>query len=96
MARQKAIENDELTALEMGQLRRFHDQRWRHYERVYYLHEYGVISEQEWVGYKNGIKRAFEGTSTYWEISRSQWNGGKALFSQRYVEYVDALVQPTN
>jgi len=42
VARQKAISNEKLTELESGQLRTFHALRWRHYERVFYLYQYGV------------------------------------------------------
>ena len=91
VARQKAIDGEELTTLESGQLGRFHDQRWRHYERVFYLYQFGVISDQEWVAYENGILRAFKRSSTYWEISRITWQGGKALYSEQFVDYVEAL-----
>jgi hypothetical protein len=93
VARQKAVTNEELTDLELGQLTQFHARRWRHYERVYYLYQYGVLSEQEWEGFKNGIMRAMNGPSGYWEISRSQWQSGKPLLSKQFVEYVDTEMQ---
>jgi len=90
VARQKAISNEKLTELESGQLRTFHALRWRHYERVFYLYQYGVMSEQEWSGYEGGIARAMNGKSNYWAISQRQWVGSRSLLSQQFVEYVDA------
>ena len=96
VARQKAVTDEELTDLELGQLTQFHSRRWRHYERVYYLYQYGVLSEQEWDGYKNGIARALNGTSKYWEISQHQWQSGRPLLSKQFVEYVEAQLLTVN
>jgi len=92
VARHKAVRDEELTDLESGQLTHYHAQRWRHYERVYYLYQYDVLSEQEWEGYRNGILRALNGTSEYWELSRRQWQRDRPLLSRQFVEYVDALM----
>ena len=92
VANLKSSNNEELTELESRQINLFHARRWRHYERVYYLYQYGVISEQEWNGFENGIMRALNGSSNYWEISRRQWQRDKSLLSRQFVEYVEALM----
>ena len=65
VARIKMSRGEGLTDLESDQLRRFHAMRWRHYERVFFLHQYDVISDDEWRGYENGILRALNGISVY-------------------------------
>jgi len=92
VASQKSLTNQELTDLESLQLTQWHARRWRHYERVYYLYQYGVISEQEWIGFENGITRALNGSSKFWEISRRNWQEDRSLLSKQFVEYVDALM----
>ena len=65
VARQKMIRDEEWTDIELDQIRRFHSMRWRHYERVFFLYQYDVISDGEWQGYENGILRAMTGPSVF-------------------------------
>jgi len=92
-ARQKAAQEEELTDLELDQLRRFHALRWRHYERVFFLHQYDVISEEEWRGYENGILRALNGSSVFWEAGRRQLESDRPILSKQFVDYVDTLMR---
>jgi hypothetical protein len=89
----KLGEEEELTALESSQLRLHHSRRWRHYERVFYLYQYGVISEQEWTGFRFGLARSMNSSTPFWLSSRQSWEFNKALMSEQFVAYVDALVQ---
>ena len=92
-AARKSFVGEELNPDERAQLRQFHMARWRHYERVYFLHLYDVISDGEWQGYENGILRAFETPGDYWEESRDVWDRDKVLMSEQFVEYVQTLNQ---
>ena len=90
MAWPKAHSNEELTQLEESQLDLFHTRRWRHYERIYHLYQYGVLSEDEWTGYTDAIRRAGRGKSRFWEISRETWRRDKSSYSKQFQEFVDA------
>ena len=93
VARQKVGQNETLTDLETDQLRRFHALRWRHYERVFFLYQYDVISDGEWQGYENGILRALNGSSVYWEAGRRQLESDRSILSKQFIDYVDSLMQ---
>ncbi len=69
----KASANQELSYLETNQLMLFHELRWRHYERVYYQYQNGVISDQEWNAYKNGMKQSFGDETLLWKISKETY-----------------------
>ena len=84
---------EDLTALETSQLSLHHSRRWRHYERVFYLYRYGVISEQEWMGFRFALEQSMNGSTPLWLSSRQSWEYNKALMSEHFVAYVDALVQ---
>ena len=90
IAHDKALADEDLSRLEDRQLRVYHVRRWRHYERVYYQLQSGLISGQEWRGYEGGIDRAFTGTTKFWEISRSVWEENKPLLSEQFVQYVES------
>ena len=91
VAHDKALASEDLSRLETRQLNLYHVRRWRHYERVYYQLQSGLISQQEWRGYEGGINRAFGGTSTYWEIGRDAWENVRPLLSDQFVEYVETM-----
>ena len=91
VAQRKSFRDEELTELESAQISQFHSMRWRHYERVFFLYQYDVISEGEWRGYKNGILRALAGSSEYWAASRRVWERDRPLLSEQFVAYVDTL-----
>ena len=91
VAQRKSFRDEELTGLESAQISQFHSMRWRHYERVFFLYQYNVISEGEWRGYENGILRALSGSSEYWEASRRLWERDRPLLSEQFVAYVDTL-----
>jgi hypothetical protein len=86
----KSHSNEELTRLEVSQIDHFHGRRWRHYERIFHLYQYGVLSEDEWTGYKDAIGRAKDGTSKFWDISRENWRRDKSGYSRSFQEFVDA------
>jgi hypothetical protein len=88
----KAIANQELSFLEKNQLMVFHELRWRHYERVYYQHQNGVISHQEWTGYESGITQSFREDNVNWKISRDAWERTYFKLSEDFATYVEELV----
>ena len=90
VAHDKALADEELSRLEGRQLNVYHVRRWRHYERVFYQLQSGLISDQEWRGYEGGIDRALNGTSIFWEISRDVWENSKPLLSEQFVQYVES------
>ena len=87
----KAFANQELSYLETHQLILFHEIRWRHYERVYYQYQNGVISDQEWAAYKSGITQSFREENAMWKISRDSWDTFNAKLSEDFVAYVEEL-----
>ena len=89
----KATSNQELNAIEAKQYTIFHELRWRHYERVYYLYTNGVFSDQEWAAYKNGIAQSFVDQNAIWQFSRESWEKNRAKLSANFVAYVDSLVK---
>ncbi len=91
VAHDKALASEDLSRLETRQLEVYHVRRWRHYERVFYQLQSGLISQQEWYGYDGGINRALNGTATYWKISRDAWERTKPLLSEQFVEYVELM-----
>ena len=89
----KAAAGQELSHIEAKQFLLFHELRWRHYERVYYLYKNEVFSDQEWMAYRNGIAQSFTDTNANWQISRAAWEQNRAKFSANFVAYVDNLIQ---
>jgi hypothetical protein len=89
----KATANQKLSHTEEKQYLIFHELRWRHYERVYYLYSNGVFSDQEWLAYRNGIAQSFVDSNAIWQLSRKAWERNKAKFSADFVAYVDALIK---
>ena len=89
----KANANQELSYLETQQLSVFHELRWRHYERVYYQYQNGVISHQEWTGYESGITQSFREDNVNWKISRDAWESTYFKLSEDFVTYVEELVE---
>jgi hypothetical protein len=89
----KAAANQELNAIESKQYTIFHELRWRHYERVYYLYKNGVFSDQEWAAYRTGIAQSFVDQNAVWKLSRGSWEKNRAKLSADFVTYVDRLVK---
>lgn len=92
----KAEANQALSHIETTQLILFHELRWRHYERVFYQYKNGVISDQEWAGYKSGIAQSFQDNTSHWKISRDSWEIFKAKLSVDFRTYVEGLVAELN
>ena len=88
----KAAADQELNAIEDNQYTIFHELRWRHYERVYYLYTNGVFSDQEWAAYRNGIAQSFVDQNAVWQLSREPWERNRAKLSADFVAYVDTLI----
>ena len=89
----KIAANQELDPIEAVQATIFHEIRWRHYERVFYLYQNDVISDQEWLAYRNGIMQSFTGDSEIWRLSRRSWAQDKHKLSYDFVAYVDGLIE---
>ena len=89
----KAAADQELNHIEVTQYTLFHELRWRHYERVYYLYTNGVFSDQEWVAYRNGIAQSFSDKNANWRLSRTAWERNRAKLSADFVAYVDDLIK---
>ncbi len=92
----KAEANQALSHIETSQLILFHELRWRHYERVFYQYKNGVISDQEWAGYKSGIAQSFQDDTSHWKISRDSWENFKTKLSVEFRTYVEGLVADLN
>jgi hypothetical protein len=89
----KAAADQELSHTEAKQFLFFHELRWRHCERIYYLRTNGVFSDQEWVAYRNGIAQSFTDTNANWQLKREAWEQNRAKLSANFVAYVDDLIQ---
>ena len=88
-----AAANKELSHIEERQYTIFHELRWRHYERVFYLYTNQVFSDQEWAAYRNGILQSFTDENANWRHSREAWEKNKAKLSADFVVYVESLVK---
>jgi hypothetical protein len=89
----KLFENRELTEFEKFQVDIHHQRRWRHYERVYYMYQYGVLTDQEWSGFRASLLETMNGDDPFVLSSRAAWQQQKFILSQEFVGYVDALVE---
>ncbi len=92
----KAVDNQELSYLESYQLEVFHEIRFRHYERVFYQYQTGVLSEQEWTAYINGIRQSFRGENAGWELAKKTWANTNGKLSPDFVAYVENLIADEN
>ena len=86
----KSWATEELTDLELSQLQGYHLRRWWNIERIFYLYREGVISEQEWRGFRRGISTALKSPNLHWEISRDAWRTARDFLSEEFVTYVDS------
>ena len=86
------ISNEELTDYESSQISLHNQRRWRHYERVYYMYWYGVISDQEWKGFRAAIHSSMNSDGPFWQTTRESWEFGKIFLSDEFVDYVEAQV----
>jgi hypothetical protein len=86
------LENGQpIDELEDSQTRVFLQMRWRHYERVYYQHGAGLISDQEWSGFETGIMRAFREENDLWRKAKVVWGIDSERLSKDFVAYVEGL-----
>jgi hypothetical protein len=83
----------ELSEFEKFQIDIHHQRRWRHYERVYYMYRYRVLTDQEWSGFRAAISDSMTGDSTWSQSSREAWQFNKAYLSQEFTSYVDSLIE---
>jgi len=88
----KAAANQDLSHIEAIQFTIFHELRWRHYERVFYLYRNDVFSDQEWTAYRNGIAQSFTDENANWQLSRESWENNKAKLSVDFAAYIDDLI----
>jgi hypothetical protein len=85
--------SEKLTEFEEFQIDIHHQRRWRHYERIYYMYRYGVLTEQEWSGFHAAIYDSMNGDSRWSLSSRDSWQASKAYLSKEFASYVDALIE---
>jgi len=86
------LENGQpIDEFEDSQIRLFLQMRWRHYERVYYQHKAGLISDQEWAGFEVGIMRAFQEENDLWRKAKVVWGNDRRRLSRDFVAYVQGL-----
>jgi len=89
--------NGELTGFESFQIEIHHHRRWRHYERVYYMYLYDVLTDQEWSGFHAALYQSMnEDDSCFAAASRDVWEANKAYFSEEFARYVNALIERTD
>jgi hypothetical protein len=82
---------DELTEFEAFQVEIHHHRRWRHYERVYYLYRLGVLTDQEWSGFRASIYSTMIEDDPFSLTSRETFEVLKPLLSEEFVRYVNSL-----
>jgi hypothetical protein len=92
----KVFDNAELTDFEKFQLDLHHQRRWRHYESVYYMYLYGVLTEKEWSGFRATIAESVNGDSPWALTSQVTWESQKTNLSEDFVSYVNALTTKSN
>jgi hypothetical protein len=85
--------HEELSKFETFQIDLHHQRRWRHYERIYYMYLYGVLTDQEWSGFRASIIDSINGDSRWSQTSRDAWHTNKAYLSEEFASYVDALIE---
>ena len=90
-AHSKLLNGKSLSSVESAQMSIFLQMRWRHYERVYYQWRNDLISEQEWTGFKAGIRRSFVEDVPLWTKSKEVWENDKSRFSRDFVEYIEGV-----
>ena len=88
----KGSVNQDLSLVESSQLTRFHEIRFRHYERVFYQYQNGVLSDQEWAPYISGLRQSFRGEHAAWDVAKRTWEAESHKLSPTFVEYVDRLI----
>lgn len=89
----KCERSEELTGYESFQVEIHHQRRWRHYERVYYMHLYDVLTDQEWNGFHASIHASMTDDGCFSAASRDVWEANRAYLSDEFVRYVDALIE---
>ena len=90
VASNKSWSGEKLTDLEHDQVSGYHLRRWWNLERIFYLYREGVISEQEWRGFRRAISTALTSSNYHWEISRDAWQTARKFLSEEFVNYVDS------
>ena len=85
--------NGELSEFDSYQIEIHHQRRWRHYERVYHMYQYGVLTNKEWRGFRAAIHSSVNDDSAFSRTSRTSWETNKAYLSEDFVGYVDALIE---
>ena len=88
----KAVADQELSYLDSYQLEVFHEIRFRHYQRVFYQYQNGVLSEREWAAYQSGIRQSFRDENAGWEVAKRTWAITNHKLSPNFVAYVEKLV----
>jgi hypothetical protein len=83
---------DELTEFEAFQVGIHQQRRWRHYERVYYLYRLGVLTDQEWSGFRAAMYASMNEDHPFSETSRETFEQVKPILSEEFVAYVNSLI----
>ena len=84
---------DELTEFEAFQIDIHHQRRWRHYERIYHLYRLGVLTDQEWSGFRAAIYDSMNVDHPFSLTSRETFEGLNTLLSEDFVKYVNSLFE---
>ena len=84
---------DELTEFETFQIEIHHQRRWRHYERTYHLYRLGVLTDQEWSGFRAAIYASMNEDQPFSLTSRETFEGLNSLLSEDFVRYVNSLME---
>jgi len=84
---------DELTEFEAFQVEIHHQRRWRHYERVYYMYRLGVLTDQEWSGFRASIHASMHIDDPFSLTSRQTFEELKSFLSEDFVDYVNSLIE---
>lgn len=82
---------DLLTEFEVYQVEIHHQRRWRHYERVYYYYRLGVLTDQEWGGFRAAIRDSMIQVDPFSLTSRETFEHLKPILSKEFVDYVNLL-----
>lgn len=84
---------DELTEYENFQIEIHHHRRWRHYERIYHLYRLGVLTDQEWSGFRTTIYATMNEDDSFSLTSRQAFESFNSFLSEDFVRYVNSLME---
>jgi hypothetical protein len=90
VALSKREQGEDLTHLERSQVDIHLWRRLKHYERVYYLYQDGVLSDEEWTGFLSSLLLSLRSSAPKYEMEKEAWDNGKPQLSPGVVSYVES------